>query len=158
MKNKHFIFILLVVCIITTFLIILILDENHNQTTSNKDNIIESGENAINLTINGTNLNVNLENNATTTALLELLPLEISMSELNGNEKYYYLSESLPTNAEEVGTIHAGNIMLYGDDCLVIFYETFETNYRYTKIGHIANHEDLKELLGSGNITVRWDK
>lgn len=54
MKNKHLIFILLAVCIITTFLIILILDENHNQTTSNKDNIIECGENAMNLTINDT--------------------------------------------------------------------------------------------------------
>lgn len=29
------------------------------------------------------------------------------------------------------------------DDCLVVFYESFKTNYSYTKIGHIDNLPDL---------------
>ena len=111
----------------------------------------------MNIIINGETLTATLENNATTDALLELLPLEISMSELNGNEKYCYLTKSLPTNSENIGTIHAGDIMLYGDDCLVIFYETFNTSYRYTKIGHI-DYENLRDLLGNGNVTVRIEK
>lgn len=76
------------------------------------------------------------------------------MKELNGNEKYHYLSKSLPTNFENIGTIHAGDIMLYGDDCLVIFYESFNTSYHYNKIGHI-DYENLRDLLGDGNVTVR---
>ena len=40
--------------------------------------------------------------------------------------------------------------MLYGNNCLVIFYKTFETSYSYTKIGHIDNLEDL----GNEDITV----
>lgn len=37
------------------------------------------------------------------------------MSDLNGNEKYYYLDENLPTNSENIGHINAGDIMLYGE-------------------------------------------
>lgn len=103
--------------------------------------------------INDIELNVILENNSTVNALLNILPLEIYMKELNSNEKYYYLDTSLPTNSKSIETIHAGDIMLYGDNCLVIFYETFNTSYSYTKIGHI-DYNNLKNLLGSGNIDV----
>lgn len=111
----------------------------------------------MNLIINGINLTVNLEDNATVNALIKLLPLDTNMKELNGNEKYCYLSKSLPTNSENIGTIHEGDIMLYGDDCLVIFYETFNTSYSYTQIGHI-DYENLRDLLGNGNVTVRIEK
>ncbi|HIT11158.1 MAG TPA: hypothetical protein IAB58_00015 [Candidatus Pelethosoma merdigallinarum] len=111
----------------------------------------------MNLIINGINLTVKLEDNATVDNLIKLLPLDTNMKELNGNEKYCYLSESLPTNFENIGTIHAGDIMLYGDDCLVIFYETFNTSYHYTKIGHI-DYDNLRDLLGNGNVTVRINK
>ena len=80
------------------------------------------------------------------------------MNELNGNEKYYYLDQKLPTNSQAVGYITAGDVMLYGNNCLVIFYESFSTSYSYTKIGHIENAENLKTILGTGNVTVKWYK
>ena len=48
--------------------------------------------------------------------------------------------------------------MLYGDDCLVIFYEDFKTSYSYTKIGKIDNVDNLKNVLERGNITVSIDR
>ena len=83
-----------------------------------------------------------------------LLPQEFSMNELNGNEKYIYLDTTLPTNPSNIKSINAGDVMLYGDNCLVIFYKSFETSYSYTKIGHIDNLEDL----GQENITVIFKK
>ena len=44
--------------------------------------------------------------------------------------------------------------MLYGSDCLVLFYENFSTSYNYTKLGYIENSEDLKEALGNRDINV----
>ena len=108
----------------------------------------------ITLTIGDRIFTAKMEQNNTAEAFQALLPLTLEMQELNGNEKYHYLSQSLPTNRTHVDTIHAGDIMLYGDNCVVVFYETFTTTYQYTPIGHITNPEGLKEALGAGTSKV----
>ena len=110
----------------------------------------------ITLTIGDRTFTATMEQNSTAEAFRALLPLTLEMQELNDNEKYHYLSQSLPTNRTKVGTIHAGDIMLYGDNCVVVFYETFTTTYQYTPIGHITNPEGLKEALGSGKVTINF--
>ena len=94
--------------------------------------------------------------NETSKALLKKLPVSYKMSELNGNEKYKYLSYELPTNEKKVKRIKAGDIMLYGSDCLVVFYKSFKTNYKYTKIGRINNTKGLKKAVGKGSVKMRF--
>ena len=84
-------------------------------------------------------------------------PFELEMNDLNGNEKYYY-GESLPTAEYDVGTIHTGDLMLYEDNCIVLFYKDFETTFRYTKLGKIINADGLAEALGSGKVNVIFTK
>lgn len=116
-------------------------------------NILTEGNGyKMNINIDGKKYSVSLEDNETVKELILRLPLELKMNELNGNEKYYYLDESLPTSSERVGRIQKGDIMLYGDDCLVIFYESFNTPYSYTRIGRIDNPDNLN--LGSGKVSV----
>ena len=100
---------------------------------------------------------VTLESNDTVTAMTEILPLTLDMSELNGNEKYYYLDTALPSAPEKVGHISEGDIMLYGDSCLVVFYKSFDTSYTYTKIGHIDDTTGLADALGTGGVTVIFE-
>ena len=52
------------------------------------------------ITSGGKEFTATLEDNETVNALRSMLPMSINMSELNGNEKYYYFSEMLPTNTE----------------------------------------------------------
>lgn len=87
------------------------------------------------LTVNGEAFDVALEDNAAAQALVDRLPLAVSMKELNGNEKYADLAKPLPAAEQSVGRISAGDLMLWGDDCLVLFYESFRTPYRYTRLG-----------------------
>ena len=50
--------------------------------------------------------------------------------------------------------------MLYGSDCIVIFYKDFETSYKYTKLGYIEDKEKLSEILKNNNevkITFKSD-
>ena len=80
------------------------------------------------------------------------------MNELNGNEKYYNLASSLPTASYRPGTINAGDLMLYGSSCVVLFYETFSSGYSYTRIGALDNPDRLAQVLGNGNVTVRFEE
>ena len=79
------------------------------------------------------------------------------MSELNGNEKYYYLENSLPVDSISPGRINSGDLMLYGSDCVVLFYESFSTTYRYTPLGRVDNPAGLAQALGSGNAKVTFN-
>lgn len=97
-----------------------------------------------------------LYDNKTTKEWKKKLPVTLKMSELNSNEKYYYLSYSLPVKAEQPGTIQAGDIKLYGSDCLVLFYQTFQTSYAYTSIARINNINGLQSALGKGIVAVTF--
>lgn len=131
----------------------------NNEIASNLENKNEGGEESmrLNIKVGDKNFKATLESNNTTKSLLEKLPLTISMSELHGNEKYYYFDESLPTNSQSIRNINAGDLMLYGSDCLVLFYKSFSTSYSYTRLGHIDNPQGLADAVGSGNITVTFE-
>lgn len=85
-----------------------------------------------------------------------MLPLSFEMSELNGNEKYIYTDTSFTASAEAVGYINKGELMLYGDSCVVLFYDSFSTPYSYTRLGYIENAEGLENAVGSGSVTVSF--
>ena len=97
---------------------------------------------------------VKLNDNKTSKSFIKLLPQELNMSELNGNEKYAYLDNKLPVNSYNPKRINKGDVMLFGNNCLVIFYKSFDTSYSYTKIGHIDNLPDL----GNGDVLVKFKK
>lgn len=106
--------------------------------------------------IGNTSYQVTLYDNATVQALIDKLPLTIEMEELNGNEKYHYFPDSLPSDSRRVGKIKAGDVMLYGSDCLVIFYKGFSTPYSYTPVGRIEDPAGLSQALGSGSVQVKF--
>ena len=115
------------------------------------ENISEVKSSVIAL-INDKQYKIVLEDNNTAKFFANMLPKELKMDELNGNEKYIYLDTKLPSNPSNPKRINAGDVMLYGDNCLVIFYKSFDTQYSYTKIGHIDNLPDL----GKNSVTVNF--
>ena len=92
---------------------------------------------------------VTLEDNPTARAFVQLLPATLDMAELNGNEKHAKLPRSLPTDPVRPGTIRAGDVLLYGDDTLVVFYETFRSSYSYTRIGRIEESAGAGQGVGA---------
>ena len=112
----------------------------------------------INVTVGTKTFTATLADSETGRAFAKLLPLTLSMTELNGNEKYHYLDSPLPMDSYQPGTIQAGDLMLYGNNCVVLFYETFSSSYSYTRIGSIDNSAGLAAALGSGNVSVRFEK
>ena len=108
------------------------------------------------VTVNGRSFSAVLYDNKTADELYTRLPLELEMNELNGNEKFYNFSDSFTTSSKLAGHISKGDIKLYGDDCLVLFYDSFSSGYSYTNIGYIEDVSGLEEALGTGNVTVSF--
>lgn len=98
-----------------------------------------------------------LEDNASARAFAAMLPLEVRMDELNGNEKYTTLSTSLPTAPAVPDMIETGDLMLWGSECLVLFYASFPTSYSYTRLGRIVDPAGLAAAVGYGSATVRFE-
>lgn len=128
-----------------------------NGDKDDNDNLENIDLMTLKLTIGNASFTATLEDNSTAQAFAAMLPMRLAMSELNGNEKYVYLDQSLPTHSTSPGTIHEGDLMLYGSSCIVLFYKTFNTSYSYTRIGRIDNPSGLAAAVGSGNVTVTFE-
>lgn len=98
-----------------------------------------------------------LSDNATAAAFKKLLPLSLTMTELNGNERFARLSVSVPTQASTPPAIQTGDLMMYGSSTLVLFYKSFPTTYSYTNIGRVDDPAGLEATLGSGNVDVTFE-
>ena len=112
--------------------------------------------NKMTVTIGNRVFTATLYDNETAKAFVKRLPLTLTMQELNGNEKYLYLDNPLPSASSVPKSINTGDIKLFGSDCLVLFYDSFTTSYSYTDIGAIDNPEGLKEALGKGDASVTF--
>ena len=108
------------------------------------------------MTIGTQRFTLTLEDNPTARAFVQLLPATLDMAELNGNEKHATLPRNLPTDAVRPGTIRTGDVLLYGSNTLVVFYETFRSSYSYTRIGRIEESAGLAQVLGPGDSRVTF--
>lgn len=126
-------------------------------SNSDTNTIATQNGSKMKIKIGNSTFTATLYDNATATAFKSLLPLTVSMNELNANEKYADLSRNLPTSAANPGTIQNGDLMLYGASTLVLFYKTFSTSYSYTKLGRIDDVTGLVAALGTGNVAVSFE-
>ncbi len=127
-----------------------------NGLTSISDNVLNTNSMNLKITIGTNTFTASLYNNKTATAFKTRLPMTINMTELNGNEKYFDLPNSLPANASKPDGIQAGDLMLFGSNTLVLFYKSFSTSYTYTPIAHIDDPAGLAAAVGSGNISITF--
>jgi hypothetical protein len=110
------------------------------------------------MTIGDHRFAVTLADTATALSFAALLPLNVEMSDLNGNEKHSRLPKSLPVNASRPGTLRTGDIMLYGSDTLVVFYLTFDSPYSYTRIGRVDDPGALQQASGPADVRVTFSR
>ena len=145
MKKAFFVLLVLLGVTVVVFM-------KQNQAEEEDRLILEEDKMKIEVVIHNQVLEGVLENTDSARAFYQMLPLSLTMNELNGNEKYYYFSEDLPTQAYVPSVIQTGDLMLYGSDCLVLFYDSFQTSYRYTRLGKVNG--EVAGLVGDGRVEV----
>lgn len=110
----------------------------------------------INIRVNEKTLIATLNDNSSSKALVEKLKegeLTIEMQDYSNFEKVGNLGFNLPRNDEQISTDY-GDLILYQGNQFVIYYD--KNSWNFTKLGKIDNitQDELKEILGSGNVTV----
>lgn len=53
--------------------------------------------------------------------------------------------------------IHAGDLMLYSNDCIVLFYKDFSTSYSYTPLGRITDTTGLENAVGKSSVRITFE-
>ena len=84
-----------------------------------------------------------------------MLPLELEINELNGNEKYAVVPKKLPKEDEVIRKINIGDLMLYQNNYLVLFYKNFSTSYSYTKLGRVVEVDKLIKNVSERDRVLR---
>lgn len=138
------------------------LSEAQSKSTANSDAVTENGSSeeqqamGLQIIVGSQVYTVTLFDNPTAKAFREMLPLTLNMSELNGNEKFFYFDSTLPSDSERPGQINSGDLMLFGNNCLVLFYDSFDSSYSYTRIGYINDPTGLASALGRESVEVTF--
>ena len=91
-------------------------------------------------------------------SFFEQLPLRITMQDLSHNEKYYQFRNGIAAEpSKPYPKIHCGDLMIYSDRYIVLFYKTFmQDTYRYVKIGNVVDTTGLADAVGNGSVSITW--
>ena len=128
------------------------------QEQANKIEVEKAEEITMKLYIDDKEVSVIWEDNESVDALKELAidDLTINMSMYGGFEQVGDIGVTLPSSDRRIST-EPGDIVLYASDQIVLFYGS--NTWSYTKLGRIEKTKDeLKQLLGNGDVTIRISK
>lgn len=89
--------------------------------------------------------------------LIKYLPMEITMNDHNGNEKFYNLPENILGRVSNPGRVETGDIMIWSSNTIVLFYASSSTSYNYIRVGKIDDPSGLSDVVGRGNIKVKFE-
>lgn len=131
-------------------------NEADTAETDIQNNAEESKVANMNVQVGDVVFSATLEENEAVSALVEMMresPVVIQMRDYSGFEKVGSLGTSLPASNSQM-TTHAGDIVLYNGNQIVIFYGS--NSWSYTRLGHIDDLTGWEEALGSGDVTVTF--
>lgn len=117
--------------------------------TGTSDNI------KIRITVGATELYAELENNATTSALIEQMPMTLPMQDLYGREMCYrYGADALPTDELRSDRYEVGDIVYWPPSgSLVILYAQNGEQFARQHLGNIESGVEIFETTGDIDVT-----
>lgn len=122
--------------------------------SSSETESVEDTAMKMKIEVNGSLFTATLADNAAVDALADWVeegPVTLELSDYAGFEKVGSLGRSLPASDSQT-TTHAGDIVLYQGDQIVLFYGS--NSWSYTRLGRIDDLTGWEDALGGGDVTV----
>ncbi|MBE6989530.1 MAG: hypothetical protein E7426_02125 [Ruminococcaceae bacterium] len=94
------------------------------------------------------------EENYTVEKLLMRPTLSFTLQELNGCLKYIMLQPPLPYQPQIADDIRSGDLVLYGNSWLVLFYNPLVAPMNVTRLGRLEDTAGLEEMVGPGSVSL----
>lgn len=114
---------------------------------------------AVEITVDAAVFDAKLYDNESARAIIGQMPFSLDMDDYARQEKVTDLSFDLPSAVTETpSNINIGDIYLWSGNSLVLFYTSFSNSYSYVPVGYIENPTGLVAALGSGSVTVAFDR
>ena len=126
---------------------------------SSKSSLPEGTDRMFYAHVNGKVLKILAAENSSADAFLDLLKsgdVPVEMHDYGSFEKVGPLWTTLPRNDEQI-TTEPGDVILYQGDQITIYYDDVN-NWSFTRLGKVQDlsQAELKDILGSGNVTVTF--
>lgn len=130
-------------------------NEAENAEISTTTNEAEVSEMRVKITVGDTELIATMENNATTQALIEQMPMTLPMMDLYGREMCYrYGAYALPTDDLQSDGYEIGDIAYWAPGgSLVILYAQNGEQFERQHLGHIDSGVEVFETTGDVDVT-----
>ena len=122
--------------------------------SSSETESVEDTAMKMKIEVNGSTFTATLADNAAADALVDWVeegPVTLELSDYAGFEKVGPLGRSLPASDSQT-TTHAGDIVLYQGDQIVLFYGS--NSWSYTRLGRIDDLTGWEDALGGGDVTI----
>ena len=137
----------------------------NNSNRSNAASLIENWLNILNfaansntmdkmyITIGGQTQSITLADNAATRALVQKLPVTVTLNSSGGFEIWGPLGFSLPTSNQQI-TAQPGDVVLYNGSNICLFYDS--NSWSYTRLGKIdgLSESELRTFLKAGESNI----
>ncbi|MBR2605395.1 MAG: aldo/keto reductase [Clostridia bacterium] len=125
---------------------------------STKSSLPEGTDRMFYAHVNGKVMKILAAENSSADAFLDLLKsgdVPVEMHDYGSFEKVGPLGTTLPRNDEQI-TTEPGDVILYQGDQITIYYDV--NNWSFTRLGKVQDlsQAELKDILGSGNVTVTF--
>ena len=127
-------------------------ENTENSTITNE---AEVSEVKVKITVGDTELIATMENNATTQAIIEQMPMTLPMMDLYGREMCYrYGAYALPTDNMRSDGYEVGDIAYWAPGgSLVILYAQNGEQFERQHLGHIDSGVEVFENTGDVDVT-----
>ena len=129
--------------------------EAENTENSTITNEAEVSEVKVRITVGDTELIATMDNNATTQAIIEQMPMTLPMMDLYGREMCYrYGAYALPTDNLRSDGYEVGDIAYWAPGgSLVILYAQNGEQFERQHLGHIDSGVEVFENTGDVDVT-----